>query len=230
MSSIALRSAFLFLFAIMIGTPFVSFAEEIAPAQAVETEGSAPIAGGDLARARSEAVRDALQKAVEQVVGRWLAPQEAAGKPAEFKEQITDRAEGFIQEYRIISEKTAFDLYTVAVRATVLTDSIRDELQELGLIRQAQGKPPVKRISLIIRGIRTYGDYVRCRGVLKEKVPEIREIVLREASRGLARFDIAAEGTTRTVAERIRDKLGVEIQVQDDRVLEVEVKGSTGQW
>ncbi|MHB8907521.1 MAG: hypothetical protein ACYDAA_01405 [Syntrophales bacterium] len=225
------RSVILLLFfAIMIASPSISPAEEVLPTQAVDAEGSARIAGGDLARARNEAVRDALQKAVEQVAGRWLAPQEAAKKSAVLKEQITDRAEGFIQEYRVDAETTAVDLYTVAIRATVLADSIRADLRELGLIRQTELKPSVSRISLTIRGIRTYGDYVRCREVLKEKIPEIRESVPREVSWGLARFDIAADGTTQTVAERLRDKLAAEIQREDERVLEVQLsegKGST---
>lgn len=218
----------LVLFAIVFGAASFSRAEEVLPAQAVETEGSARIAGGDLARARNEAVRDALQKAVEQVAGRWLAPQEAATRSPLLKEQITDRAEGFIQEYRIVSELTAVDLYTVMIRATVLADSIRNDLRGLGLIRETGLKPSVSRISLTIRGIRTFGDYIRCREVLKEKIPEIREIIPREASWGQARFDIAADGTVQAVGERLRDKLAVEIQTQDDRVLEVrlsEVKG-----
>ncbi len=224
MKSIPLPSVFFFLFAIMIGFPIVSLAEDVTPTQTVETEGSARITGSDLARARNEAVRDALLKAVEQVAGRWLTPQEAARKSAVLKEQITDRAEGFIQEYRIVSEMTAFDLYTVAIRVTVLADSIRNDLRGLGLIGQTQLKPPVNRISLTIRGIRTYSDYLRCRGVVKEKIPEIREIILREASWGLARFDIAAEATTQTMAERLQDKLAVEIQMQDDQILEVHLR------
>jgi hypothetical protein len=224
MKSITLPLVIFFLFAIMISFPFVSPAEEILPIQVVETEGSARIIGGDLARARNEAVRDALQKAVEQVTGRWLAPQEAARKSLVLKEQITERAEGFTKEYRIASEITAFDLYTVAIRATVLADSIRNDLRILGLIRQTQIKPPVNRVSLTIRGIRTYSDYIRCRGVLKEKIPEIREITPREASWGLARFDIETEGTAQTVAERLRDKLAVEIQMQDDHVMEVHLR------
>jgi hypothetical protein len=224
MKSIPLPSVIFFLFAIMIGFPLASLAEDVAPTQTVETEGSTRITGGDLARARNEAVRDALLKAVEQVAGRWLAPQEAARKSPVLKEQINDRAEGFIQEYRIVSEMTVFDLYTVAIRATVLADSIRNDLRGLGLIRQEQLKPPVNKISLTIRGIRTYSDYIRCRGVLKEKIPEIREIIPREASWGLARFDIEAEGTTQMVAERLRDKLAVEIQMQDDQILEVHLR------
>jgi hypothetical protein len=224
MKRFALPSVIFFLFAIMIGSPFISPAEEVVPTQAVETEGSAQITGSDLARARNEAIRDALQKAVEQVAGRWLAPQEAARKSPVLKEQITDRAEGFIQEYRIVSEITVFDRYTVVIRATVLADSIRNDLRGLGLIRETLLKLPVNRISLTIRGIRTYGDYIRCRGVLKEKIPEIREIIPREVSWSTACFDIITEGTAKTVAERLRDKLAVEILMQDDSALEVHLR------
>ncbi len=222
MRRLPLPSAIFFLFALIIVAPSVSLGEEVHPTQAVETEGSARITGGDLARARNEAVRDALQKAVEQVAGRWITPQGAAGKTSVIKELITDRADGFIKEYRIVTEMTAVDLYTVAVRATVLANSIRNDLRAAGLIREKQ--PPVNRLSLVIRGIRTYGDYIRCRGVLKEKIPEIREIIPREASWGLARFDVAAEGTAKTVAERLRDKLEGEIQLQDDRLLEIRLR------
>ena len=106
----------------------------------------------------------------------------------------------------------------------VLADSLRKNLLELGLIRPTQLKLPVTRISLTIRGIRTYGDYVKCRTILQDQIPGIREIVLREASWSLARFDLGAEGTVPTLAERLREKLAVEIQYQDDRVLEVHLR------
>jgi len=224
MKGFPLPVIFFCLFVIMIFFPAVSPGEGIVPTQVVETEGSAPVTGSDLARARSEAVRDALQKAVEQVAGRWLAPQDVAAKSQVLKEQITDRAEGFIQEYRIVSEVTVLDVHTVEVRASVLADNLRNDLLVLGLIKPTQVKLPVTRIFLTIRGIRTYGEYVKCRGILKDRIPGIREIIPCEASWTLARFDVAVEGIIPTLAERLREKLAVEIQYQDDRVLEVYLK------
>ena len=212
------------LFAIMICFPVISHGEEVAPTEVVEAEGSALVTGGDLARARSEAVRDALQKAVERVAGRFLTLPEGEGKNPMLNAQIADRAEGFIKEYRIVSEATAFDVHTVAVRVSVLAESLRKDLLGLGLIKPTQLKLPVTRISLTIRGIRTYDDYVKCRTMLKDRVPVIREIILREASWSLARFAVAAEGTVQTLAEQLRETLAVEIQYQDDRILEVHLR------
>jgi hypothetical protein len=221
MKRLTLLLAISCLFTLVICFPAVSHSEEI---QIIEAEGTASVTAGDLARARSEAVREALQKAVEQVAGRLLTPQDVTGNSQVIKERITDRSEGFIQEYRIVSETTALDVHTVAVRASVLADNLRKDLFELGLIKPSQLKLPIKRISLAIRGVRSYGDYVKCRTILQDRIPGIREIVLREASWSLARFDLGAEGTVPTLAEHLREKLAVEIQYQDDRVLEVHLR------
>jgi hypothetical protein len=223
MKGSSLPVIFFCLFAMIIFFPAVSTGEGIAPAQVVETEGSAPVTGSDLARARSGAVRDALRRAVEQVAGRWLSPQDAVKSPI-FQELITDRAEGFIQEYRIVSEVTVFDVHAVAVRASVLADNLRNDLLALGLIRPTLRKLPVTQIFLTIRGIRTYGEYVKCREILKDRIPGIREFVLREATWSLARFEVAVEGPVPALADRLREKLMGEIQYQDDRALEVDLK------
>jgi hypothetical protein len=84
--------------------------------------------------------------------------------------------------------------------------------------------PSVTRIALTILGIRTYGDYMRLRNILKERIPGIRQVVPREASWGAARFDITTEGTVAAAAERLRDKLAADIQRQGDRFLELNLK------
>jgi hypothetical protein len=214
----------LLLLAVMIVFPAVSSCAEMMTTQVVEAEGSAQVIGLDLARARNEAVRDALLKAVVQVANRFLAPQDAEQKHQLLKERIYSQAEGFIQNYRLISESSVMDVYTVAIRVTVFAEGIRNELRDLGLIRSNQYNLVSAGISLTIRGIRSYGDYVRCYGVLKARIPGIRAAVPREASWGLARFDVAAEGTIPTVAERLREKLTGEIQRQDDRSLEIHLR------
>jgi hypothetical protein len=224
MRGLTLRAVISCFFALVICVPAVCRSQEGASTQVVESEGSASVAGGDLARARNEAVRDALQKAVEQVAGRWLSPQDATDGSQAFKERITNRAERFIQEYRIVSETTAVDVHTVVVRASVLADGLRKDLLELGLIRPTRLELLVTRISFTIRGIRSYDDYVKCRAILQNRIPGIRGMVLREASWSLARFDLAAEGTVPALAERLREKLAFEIQYQDDRVLEVRLR------
>jgi hypothetical protein len=213
-----------FLFTVMVFCPSLSPGEERERTQVLETEGIAVVIGSDLARARDGAIRDALQKAVMGVTGQWLPTQDAERKYEILRERIYDRAEEYTQDFRILFEISDQDIYSVTVRATVFSDRIRKDLQELALINPPAQNPSVTRIFLTIRGILTYSAYVRLRGLLKERIPGIREAVPREASWGLARFDIAAEGTVAAVAERLREKLGADIQHQGDRFLELNLK------
>ncbi len=213
-----------FLFAVMILCPSLSPGEERGGTQVFETEGIAAVIGSDLARAREGAVRDALQKAITRATGQWLTPQDVERKYERLKERLYDRAEEFTQDYSILFERSDPDIYSVTVRATVFSDRIRKDLQELGLINSPVQHPSVTVIFMTIRGIRTYSDYVRLRGMLKERIPGIREALPREASWGLARFDIAAEGTIAAVAERLKEKLAADIQHQDDRFLELRLR------
>jgi hypothetical protein len=213
-----------FLFVVMFLCPSVSLGEERERTQVFETEGIAAVIGSDLARARDGAVRDALQKAVIGATRQWLTSQDAERKDEILKERIYDRAEQFTQDFRILFEISDPDIYSVTVRATVFLDSIRKDLQELGLIKTPVLKPSLTRIVLTIRGIRTYSDYIRLRGMLKERIPGIREAVPRETSWGLARFDISAEGTVVALAGWFREKLSADIQYQGDGYLELSLR------
>ncbi len=78
----------LFLFAFLIFCPSLSPGEEREGTQVFETEGIAAVVGADLARARRDAVRDALQRAVTRATGQWLTPQDMERKYGMLKERI----------------------------------------------------------------------------------------------------------------------------------------------
>jgi cardiolipin synthase (CMP-forming) len=214
-------SFFLFLIAGAILCPSISLGSERGSIVVFETEGIAAVIGFDLARARDAAIQDALQKAVAKAVEKWLTPQRTEQNFTLLKVRIYDRAEEFTQDYRILFEISDPDIYSVTVRATVFSDSIRKELQDSGLIKTTVQNPFVTRMILTVRGIRTYGEFSRLRILLKEKIPGIREVVPREAAWGIARFDISGEGTIATMAERLREKLAIKILYQDDQTLEL---------
>lgn len=212
------------LLAVMLLCPPGSLGEERGMTQVFETEGIAAVIGSDLARARDGAIRDALQKAVMGVTGQWLTPQDGEQKYESLRERIYDRAEELTQDFRILFERSDREIYSVTVRTTVFADRIRKDLHELGIVNRPVQNPSVTRMVLTIRGIRTYSDYMRLRSMLRERIPGIREVVPREASWGLARFDITTEGTVAAAAERLRDRLAADIQRQDDRYLELNLR------
>jgi len=213
-----------FLFAFMFFSPLPSLGDQRARTQVFETEGIAAVSGYDLARARDGAVRDALQKAVMLATEQWLTPRDAERTYEKLKERIYDRAEEFTQDFRILFELSDQDIYSVTVRATVFSERIKIDLQGLGFLDPPVQTPSMTRFTLTIRGIRGYGDFVRVRGVLKDRTSGIREALLREASWRTANFDVVTEGTVAAVADWIHEKLSVDVKVQDDRSLEFHLK------
>jgi len=209
---------------IMTAFPATAGVREGASVQVVETEGTALISGQDLAQGRSEAVRNALERAVEQVAGRWVSPPEAERKKKSLKERIYHRAEGYVHDFRIVSETSASGFYTVTVRTTVFAESIRNDLQELGLIGPGTLRPPLTRVLLTVQGVRNYGDYNRCREILEGKITGIQGVITREVSWGMVRFDIAADDSTESVAARLRQNMDFEILFQNSGILEINLK------
>lgn len=213
--------SFLFL---TILSPLNSPGQEKGDNRTFETEGVAAVTGADLARARGEAVRDALQKAVELAAEQWLTPSSDRRHEVLLRERIYGRAEEFVQDYRILFEKADEDIYFVTVRVTVVLQEIRKDLQELGLIEPPVAYPASKRMILTIRGIRDYSDYLRVKGVLKTKESGIREAIPREASPETVSFDIRVEGAVATAAEALKKRLAADLGHQDDRLLELRLK------
>jgi hypothetical protein len=200
-------------------------AEERGAVQVVETEGFAVVIGQNRAQARSEAVRMALQNAVETVTTRWLLPLQYSSPDRVPREQLLDRAELYILDFRILSESVTSELYSVTVRVTVSGQGIRRDLQRLGLAEPGgPDEAAVTRIVLRVLGIRDYGDYLRCQSVLERQIPGLRHVTLREASWGVVRFDIDAEGSAESLGVRLRETTAFEILHQDTRLLEVNLR------
>jgi hypothetical protein len=197
-------------------------AEDPAAVQVVETEGIAAVIDLNLALARSEAIRNALQNAVEAVAANWLLPPQYSSPDRVLWERLLDRAELHILDFRILSELSALEVYTVAVRATVSRKGVRSALQRLGLAEPEGGsESDVARVALRVFGINDYRDYVRCRDVLQSKVPGVRHLALREALWGVVRYDIDAAGSAEILGMHLRETTAFEILHQDVRLLEV---------
>jgi hypothetical protein len=62
------------------------------------------------------------------------------------------------------------------------------------------------------------------REIQRVRIAGIREAILREASWGMARFDIATTEKVTTVVEQLRECWPLEIHHQDDHILEVSLR------
>jgi hypothetical protein len=134
-------------------------AQEIAGKELLtaDVEGTAVVRNNDLARARDEAIRDALQNAVDKAEAE-LSGRGQTNKPKRFS------AEKYVRSYRILSEKQAGVVYRVDVSAVVDAALLFDDTYA------RKAKQPPTKITLTVRGITNYTDYGRIRDYLDLQV------------------------------------------------------------
>lgn len=108
----------------------------------VEVEGVGAIVGGDAARARDEALRDAYRRALESAGVQVTSLTEVRSFQL-FYDYVLTRAEGYIRRWDILSERSDGGLYRVRIRAEVARGSIRGDTGALELLVEMMGNPAV---------------------------------------------------------------------------------------
>jgi hypothetical protein len=108
--------------------------------QTVTAEGMAGVQGNP-AIARDNAIQDALRKAVEQAVGTMVSSETLVENFQVVRDNIYNKSQGYVKEYKIVKESPGKDLYAVTIMATVSTDNLKNDLGALGLLIARAGKP-----------------------------------------------------------------------------------------
>jgi len=120
----------------------------------MDADGTDVIVNEDIARARTNAVRDSLRKVVEQAVGGLVAPEDMAIHFDSINKTIYSRPRQYIQHYRIIEERAADSLYTVHIEAVVSVGGIKEDLETLGLTGMGDDIPRV----MVLIGLTASGE------------------------------------------------------------------------
>ncbi|HDI83618.1 MAG TPA: hypothetical protein ENF18_07505, partial [candidate division WOR-3 bacterium] len=101
----------------------------------VEAVGDGSIVQGDLAKARDDAIENALRNAVEQTVGMLLSSETITKNFMTIDDRIYSRSTGYVQRYEILNEGKKNDfIYEVKVKAYVKKGMVKDDLAAIGLL------------------------------------------------------------------------------------------------
>ncbi len=94
----------------------------------VTAEGVGSIIGGDIGRARDEALRDARRRAVEEAVGAFVESETVMENMEVIADTIFSKAEGYVTDEHIQSEWQEDGLYWVRIEALVDSLSLENDL------------------------------------------------------------------------------------------------------
>jgi hypothetical protein len=123
------------------GTPAPSTDAPAAP-RTVEAEGVAAIAGGDLARARDEALLDAYRRALEGAEVRVHA-RTVTQNFTVLIDQVTAGATGYLSQLEVLRERADGPLYRIDIRAVVMPAGSPDPREALAGLLGIMDNPAV---------------------------------------------------------------------------------------
>jgi len=107
----------------------------------------------DRALVRREAINNALEKSIISVVSTIVPAEKMSQYQEILHEKIYLKARGYIRDYRIAGETTTENgVYTVSIKAAVSADSVRRDLERLGLVIPADEVFPETMIIVAEKG------------------------------------------------------------------------------
>jgi hypothetical protein len=165
------KSRLLIALLIIMGTGYCPVAADPAQPLSLQVEGKAAVAKGDEARARQEAVKNALETAIVQACGRILSEKVEQESFQAVKSLLINRTDRYVNTFSIVSESRRQNDYLVQVQAIVALVPLRDDLAQMGLLPDA-GARESSSVLLSVRGIRRYTDFKRLNAFLDSR-PQI---------------------------------------------------------
>jgi hypothetical protein len=136
------------LFVTLVGWMIVA-ATVVQAQNRVVAEGMAGINNNRVDIARDKAIDNAQRNAVERVVGVMISSSTEVENFQVKMDRILSESKGFINHYKIISERREGDTYEVSIEADVGMGKLKDRLSALNLIMARKSKP---RLMILFSG------------------------------------------------------------------------------
>ncbi|MES0363770.1 MAG: hypothetical protein ABUK14_07450 [Desulfobacteria bacterium] len=105
--------------------------------------GRGTIYSDNVARARDNAIADALQGVVEKAIGLLISPSSVVQDFQLLSDRVYNQTQKFIDGYKVLIESKSGRYYRVLVRATVSMNAIQDKLSSVGILTMHKGVPAV---------------------------------------------------------------------------------------
>lgn len=164
-----------------------------------QVDGKAAIIKNDIARAREEAVKNALEKAILQTAARLLDDKYEDEKFQAVKSILIGKADQYVKNYRITSEKSEQDEYGASVSVLVAQASVRNDLIAMGLLKPSETVTTAS-VSVVLKGVKKYVDFTRLRNFLQSRTQIVKSVYPCSLEWQQARCELIVRGDVQTLA------------------------------
>ncbi len=114
-----------------------------AQSKEIKAKGYGTIHGNDKAAARDKAIEDAQRKAVEQAMGTMISSESVTKNFQLISDRILSLSSGYIEKYRVISEKEVDGEVEVEIAAIVGMSKLNDSVQAIKNLIRRMDRPKI---------------------------------------------------------------------------------------
>lgn len=109
----------------------------------VQVIGTGVVSRDNVAKARDDAIAHGLWNAVEESVGLLISPASVLSHFQLLNDRVYSQPEQFIHDYKVLTESKSGKYYRVIIQVTLLTDALKDKLQDIGILMTGRDLPTV---------------------------------------------------------------------------------------
>lgn len=159
--------------------------------------GSASILKNDVAGAREEAIKNALENAIIRATG-ILSEKFDDEKFQIMKSAMSSKAKRYVKHYRVISENRERDTYTVNLNVVITSSVVRNDLLQMQLLWQ-QGKKEYIAVALSLKGMKKYSDFADLKAFLQNRFQIVKSVYPCRLEWRQAYFDLIVVGAVQNL-------------------------------
>lgn len=191
----------------------------------MQVKGDASVIKNDVARAREEAVQNALEKAIMQAAAKILLDKIEDEKFQALKSILIGKADRYVKNYRIISELRKHDDYSVYVNVLVALAPIRDDLLQMDIL-QDQGEKEIVSVALSLKGVKKYSDFALLKTFLQSHPKIVKSIYPCRLEWQQVHCDLVIAGSVRNLLAELdeTERYSVAVPQKNQDVVEINLQ------
>jgi hypothetical protein len=128
---------------LLVAIPLILVIGAFAQSKEIKAKGYGTIYGNDKAAARDKAIEDAQRKAVEQAMGTMISSESVTKNFQLISDRILSLSSGYIEKYRVISEREIDGEVEVEIAAIVGMSKLNDSVQAIKNLIRRMDRPKI---------------------------------------------------------------------------------------
>ena len=179
------------------------YAQENYAILSLDVEGSADISRNDVARAREEAVQNAIENAILKATAQLMSISVINDKFQPVKSVIIDEPDKYVNNYKIITEMKKPDSYQVIVHVAVNLVNLKNDLNKMGFMQVVQTVKTSPIVLINVKGLKKYTDFLFLKDFLQNRKKIVKNIYPCRFEWQQAHFEVEIIGDAQSLIDEL---------------------------